>query len=109
MCGIHTKTEENSQGRSELQRAACWDFIKDLHARTIYPITDKNIDQRISMEEKKIIAALSEFVISDKAIEIVRKTVAQIQGLLLETFPPESQEFQYLKEVFPQLLNFRPN
>lgn len=104
---LHRHLGINEQ-KSQLRLLACLDFVKYLNCKSKYSEKTKLISNSLIIEENEILESLSEFTLSDKGVEIISKSVGMIQKLLLEVFPPETDEYKYLIEFIPNLKNFLP-
>ena len=95
--------------KSDLQRLACLYFVKYLDCKSKHPEKIVVFHEQLLNEEQIILDALAKFVIDDKDIQMIRKSVGKIQQIFINNLPPETEEFTFLKTMFPQLFNFKPD
>ena len=95
--------------KSDLQQLACLDFVKYLDCKSKHPEKILVFQEQLLNEEQIILDALAKFVINDEDIQIIRISVGKIQQIFINNLPPETKEFTFLKTMFPQLFNFKPN
>ena len=88
----------NTSEKSRLQQLACLDFVRYLNCKSKYPEKIQSIQELLLIPENRILEALSEFIISDKEIETIRNSVGLIQQLFLDNLPPETMNFNFLKQ-----------
>jgi hypothetical protein len=95
--------------KSDLQQLACLDFVKYLDCKSKHPEKIVDFHKQLLKEEQIILDILAKFVIDDKDIRMISKSVGKIQQIFINNLPPETKEFKFLKTMFPDLLKYRPN
>jgi len=104
------KTDEKSQARYDLTRSASQHLVSYLYHKSKYVKELNSINLRLSIYETKLYQALgSRLSATDESIKIVSYTVGEIQKLLLEVLPPESENWKFLIKTFPVLNKYRPD
>lgn len=103
-------TKEKSQSRYDVTRSASQHMMSYLYHKSKYVQELNSINTRLAVYENQLYQGLgSKLSASDESIKIMSNSVGNIQKLLLEIFPPESEEWKFLAKTFPTLMNYRPN